>query len=136
MMELGVTGMKRSPIIWGIGGLGILLLACAPSPLPMPTEGVRDFVLETVTWVSPERLRVKGYFPNGCQVPVTVTPQQVGDRLNLEITRDLAPGAVCPAMIQPYETQVSLVGPWRSGQDKIHSVWVNGVAVPSSHRAP
>jgi hypothetical protein len=120
-------GMKRR-LMGTLTGSGLFLLACAPwaSP-PPPTAGLGDFVLEAVTQTAPDVVRVKGYFPNGCQVPVTVRPSQTETMLSIAITRDLDPAAICPMVIQPYETEIKLEAPWRSG---LANIRVNGIAPP------
>lgn len=56
------------------------------------------------------KLAVRGYWPSGCSGDVRVEQQLAGDTLTVRIWRGMVVGAVCPAVIIPYDETISIEG--------------------------
>ncbi len=90
----------------------------APSPTLVPpprlthellvVENVEAFVLES--YPMQIRLAVRGYWPSGCSGEETVEQRLEGDALIVTIWRALPAGAVCPAVIVPYDETIAIAG--------------------------
>ena len=71
-------------------------------------EKVEAFVLES--YPMQIRLAVRGYWPSGCTADVQVEQQLKADTLMVTIWRALPAGAVCPAVIVPYDETIAIEG--------------------------
>jgi hypothetical protein len=83
-------------------------------PPPMLTqeflivEDVDALVLES--YPMQIRLAVRGYWPSGCSGDVRVEQQLEDNILTVHIWRGMVVGAVCPAVIIPYDETISIEG--------------------------
>ncbi len=89
----------------------------SPTPTPklimltrelLVVEDVEPFVLES--YPMQLKLAVRGYWPSGCSGDVRVEQQLEGDTLTVSIWRGMPVGAVCPAVIVPYDEIISIEG--------------------------
>lgn len=71
-------------------------------------------------------VEVTGYQADGCNVPVQVMQQRVGNSIKIEIYRELPPDVMCPQVIQDYSAIIPLSGTFESGS---YSLDVNGTTV-------
>jgi hypothetical protein len=71
-------------------------------------EQVDAFVLES--YPMQIRLAVRGYWPTGCTADVQVEQRLEADTLTVTIWRELPAGAVCPAVIVPYDETIRVEG--------------------------
>jgi hypothetical protein len=55
-------------------------------------------------------IRVSGYQPDGCRVPVQIELWQYGRKVVVEVYREFDVDEVCPANIVPFETGITLGG--------------------------
>lgn len=61
------------------------------------------------------QLQVSGEHPDGCQLPVVVEQRRDGDRITVEIYRELPAEVMCPMMLQPYADSIMLEGNFMPG---------------------
>lgn len=72
------------------------------------------------------QLRVVGYHPDGCEVPLSIAETHTGSQVRVEIYRELPADVMCPMMILPFEETIRLTGGFAPGTYQID---VNGVTV-------
>jgi hypothetical protein len=71
-------------------------------------------------------LKVKGYQPDGCEMPVQVEQSREGNTVTVEIFRELPPDTGCPAVIKQYDATIKLDGGFESGT---YTIDVNGTVI-------
>jgi len=108
-------------------------------PTPRPDKpgaggGVRSpIVIESVDAVVMESfpmqvsLTVTGYQQDGCQFPVNVEQRREGNRVYVDIYREVEPDVMCPMVIISYEANIRLDGGFEPGSYEIR---VNDFTLP------
>jgi hypothetical protein len=71
-------------------------------------------------------LQVKGYQPDGCEMPVKVEQSREGNAVTVEVFRDLPPDTACPMVIKQYDATIKLDGRFEPGT---YTIDVNGTIV-------
>jgi hypothetical protein len=71
-------------------------------------------------------LKVKGYQPDGCEMPVQIEQSREGNTVKVEIFRELAPDTACPMVIKQYDETIKLDGNFEPGS---YSIDVNGTVI-------
>jgi hypothetical protein len=71
-------------------------------------------------------LKVTGYQPDGCDVPVQVTQVRDGNNVKVEIFRELPADAICTMIIKSYENSIKLDGGFEPGT---YTIDVNGTVI-------
>ncbi|MFQ3566304.1 MAG: hypothetical protein SNJ59_04835 [Aggregatilineales bacterium] len=95
----------------------------APTFSPAPAEDLilSPTIIEDVTIeISAERpaqleLRIHGYQPDGCELPVVVEQRREGNIVFVSIYRILRSDMICPMALQPYSETIALDGVFASG---------------------
>jgi hypothetical protein len=64
-------------------------------------------------------LVVKGYQPDGCELPVIVEQQREGNLVTVHIYRELPPDVMCTMIIVPYEETIQIEGGFEGGTIEI-----------------
>jgi inhibitor of cysteine peptidase len=65
-------------------------------------------------------LVVKGYQPDGCDLPVIVEQSREENVVTVHIYRELEPDVMCTMMIVPYEETIQIEGGFEGGTVEIH----------------
>lgn len=71
-------------------------------------------------------LTVRGYHPDGCDFPAVIEQRREGNRVIVEIFRNVPLAAACPMMLNPYQATFRLDGTFDPGQ---YVIEVNGVVI-------
>ncbi|MBL8154545.1 MAG: hypothetical protein JNM70_10200 [Anaerolineae bacterium] len=69
---------------------------------------------------------VRGYHPDGCDFPAVIEQRREGNRVVVEIFRNVPLAATCPMMLNPYQATFRLEGTFDPGQ---YVIEVNGVVI-------
>ena len=67
-------------------------------------------------------LEVEGEHPDGCDFPVLVDQTRAGNRINVEIYREVPADVICPMILRPYKGRIQLDGRFDKGS---YSIAVN-----------
>ncbi len=67
-------------------------------------------------------LEVEGEHPDGCDFPVLVDQTRAGNRINVEIYREVPADVICPMILRPYKGRIQLDGRFEKGS---YSIAVN-----------
>lgn len=84
-------------------------------------EGVDVLVLESMP--AQLELTIRGYQPDGCEVPVLIEQTQTDNTINVHIYRELPADAICTMMVVIYEETIRLEGSFTSGS---YTINING----------
>ncbi len=110
---------------------GVILPELEPIPTGLNTMKV-PHVIEAIEYRVLEsnpmqvHVEVSGYQSDGCNLPVQVMQQRIGNLIKIEIFRDMSPDMMCPQMIQGYTATIPLNGTFESGS---YSVEVNDTSL-------
>lgn len=67
-------------------------------------------------------LEVEGEHPDGCDFPVLVDQSRAGNRISVEIYREVPADVICPMILRPYKGKIQLEGRFDKGS---YSIAVN-----------
>ncbi|NWF70276.1 MAG: hypothetical protein HXY40_14415 [Chloroflexi bacterium] len=129
ILEWLIRLLLLSGLLWGcVTGIQTAL---PPVSAPLtPAPGI-DTVIESVQPLILEAypmhlvLQVSGYHPDGCEFPVIVEQAIGGSAITVRIYRQVPIDVMCPAVIVPYQANITVDGTFTGG---IYSVTVNGVS--------
>jgi hypothetical protein len=71
-------------------------------------------------------LTVRGYHPDGCDFLAVIEQRREGNRVVVEIFREVPLAAMCPMILNPYQATFRLDGTFDPGQ---YVIEVNGVVI-------
>lgn len=112
--------MRMLSMLTGLLFLGVLLLPSQARALFDMREQRVPHVIETVELLPPLHpdlpllMRVSGYQPDGCELPVIIEQTVTEDHLRVEIYRMLPPDMICSQQIVPFDEIIELSG------DEVH----------------